>query len=383
VLESFDLIGGILQPLLSIPSFPSPPGWTAFVDLLERALNFLAANLHSAGLAVIVFTVIIKTLLLPLTIKATRSSKAMQELQPKIKELQKKYAKDKQKLYQETTKLYSQYQANPMAGCLPMLIQMPIFLGLYRAIDHLSQGNAGFPISDYWAGGFLWLPSLADPDPYHILPIMAGVFQFIQTKMMRPAGMGKSSDPQQAMMNTMMNFLPITVVLFGWGFASGPVIYWVTQSVYSVIQQWLIAGWGSMKDWFPWLPELPEHRRLGYKPPRDPSEFVVLSEDGTPIRPKGVMGWFQAKMEEAQAQQAARQGTVTVDEAIEETPARSARVTASGKKVNKRQQHERNVKAQTGGADVEVETAASPASTANGHSAKGAPKRTRSTRKTS
>jgi YidC/Oxa1 family membrane protein insertase len=383
VLESFDLIGGILQPLLSIPSFPSPPGWTAFVDLLERALNFLAANLHSAGLAVIVFTVIIKTLLLPLTIKATRSSKAMQELQPKIKELQKKYAKDKQKLYQETTKLYSQYQANPMAGCLPMLIQMPIFLGLYRAIDHLSQGNAGFPISDYWAGGFLWLPSLADPDPYHILPIMAGVFQFIQTKMMRPAGMGKSSDPQQAMMNTMMNFLPITVVLFGWGFASGPVIYWVTQSVYSVIQQWLIAGWGSMKDWFPWLPELPEHRRLGYKPPRDPSEFVVLSEDGTPIRPKGVMGWFQAKMEEAQAQQAARQGTVTVDEAIEETPARSARVTASGKKVNKRQQHERNVKAQTGGADVEVETAASTASTANGHSAKSAPKRTRSTRKTS
>jgi YidC/Oxa1 family membrane protein insertase len=194
--------------------------------------------------------------------------------------------------------------------------------------------------------------------------------------------MGKSSDPQQAMMNTMMNFLPITVVLFGWGFASGPVIYWVTQSVYSVIQQWLIAGWGSMKDWFPWLPELPEHRRLGYKPPRDPSEFVVLSEDGTPIRPKGVMGWFQSKMEEAQAQQAARQGTVTVDEDIEEVPAKPAkpaRVTTTSRKGNKRQQHERNVEAQTGG-DVEVATAA-PAS--NGHSAKGAPKRTRSTRKTS
>ena len=71
----------------------------------------------------------------------------MQELQPKIKELQKKYAKDKQKLYQETTKLYSQYQANPMAGCLPMLIQMPIFLGLYRAILHLSHGNVNFPIA--------------------------------------------------------------------------------------------------------------------------------------------------------------------------------------------------------------------------------------------
>ena len=372
MLDSFDPGSGLLHSLIS---FPSPPGWRAYTELLEHALNFLAIHLHSAGLAVIVFTIIIKTLLLPLTIKATRSSKAMQELQPKIKELQKKYAKDKQKLYQETTKLYSQYQANPMAGCLPMLIQMPIFLGLYRAILHLSNGNVSFSISDYWAGGFLWLPSLAEPDPYHILPIMAGVFQFVQTKMMRPAGMGKSSDPQQAMMNTMMNFLPITVVLFGWGFASGPVIYWVTQSIYSVVQQWLITGWGSMKDWFPWLPELPEHRRLGYRPPRDPSEFVVLSEDGTPIRPKGVMGWFQAKMEEAQAQQAARQGAVTVDAEIEETPSKPA--TRTVKKTSRKQ----SAKSTQEKVDEIVEAETEPV-TSNGHSAKGAPKRTRSTRKT-
>ncbi|MCO5221029.1 MAG: YidC/Oxa1 family membrane protein insertase [Thermomicrobiales bacterium] len=373
MLESFDLISGIAQPLIS---FPSPPGWNAYVGLLEKALDFLAVHLHSAGLAVVVFTIIIKTLLLPLTIKATRSSKAMQELQPKIKELQKKYGKDKQKLYQETTKLYGQYQANPMAGCLPMLIQMPIFLGLYRAILHLSNNNVDFSISDYWAGGFLWLPSLADPDPYHILPIMAGVFQFVQTKMMRPAGMGKPSDPQQAMMNTMMNFLPITVVLFGWGFASGPVIYWVTQSVYSVVQQWLITGWGSMKDWFPWLPELPEHRRLGYKPPRDPSEFLVLSEDGTPVRPKGVMGWFQTKMEEAQAQQAARQGAVTVDEDVEVEAAPKAATARPVKKSSKKH----SAKSLQEQVDEEV-VPAEPAKS-NGHSAKGAPKRTRSTRKT-
>ncbi len=86
--------------------------------------------------------------------------------------------------------------------------------------------------------------------------------------MMRPAGQGKVSDPQQAMMNTMMNFMPLMVVVFGWGFASGPVIYWVTQSVYSVVQQWFITGWGSMSDWIPGLPELPEHKRLGYRPPR-------------------------------------------------------------------------------------------------------------------
>lgn len=370
MLDSFDLAGGILRPLIS---FPSPPGWRAYTELLERTLNFLAIHLHSAGLAVIVFTIIIKTLLLPLTVKATRSSRAMQELQPKIKELQKKYAKDKQKLYQETTKLYGQYQANPMAGCLPMIIQMPIFLGLYRAILHLSNGNVSFPISDLWALPFLWLPSLAQPDPYHILPIMAGVFQFVQTKMMRPAGMGKSSDPQQAMMNTMMNFLPITVVLFGWNFASGPVIYWVTQSIYSVIQQWLITGWGSMKDWFPWLPELPEHRRLGYRPPRDPADFVVLSEDGTPIRPKGVMSWFQSKMEEAQAQQAARQGAVTVDAAVEETPKQPRPVKKTGKKPAAK-----SLQVQV---DEEAGVEAEPI-TSNGHSAKNSPKRTRSTRKT-
>lgn len=372
MLDSFDLVGGFLQPLISIPS---PPGWRAYTELLERTLNFLAIHLHSAGLAVIVFTIIIKTLLLPLTVKATRSSRAMQELQPKIKELQKKYAKDKQKLYQETTKLYSQYQANPMAGCLPMIIQMPIFLGLYRAILHLSNGNVSFPISPLWSEPFLWLPSLAQPDPYHILPIMAGVFQFVQTKMMRPQGMGKSSDPQQAMMNTMMNFLPLTVVLFGWNFASGPVIYWVTQSIYSVVQQWLITGWGSMLDWFPFLPDLPEHRRLGYRPPRDPSEFVVVSEDGTPIRPKGVMGWFQSKMDEAQAQQAARHGAVTVDAEVEETPVKTA--PRPVKKTSKKQP----AKSLQEQVDVEVETEAEPAQT-NGHSAKDAPKRTRSTRKT-
>ena len=149
------------------------------------------------------------------------------------------------------------------------------------------------------ADSFLWLHSLNVPDPYKILPIAAGVFQFVQTKMMKPQGQGKSSDPQQAMMNTMMNFMPLMVVVFGWTFASGPVIYWVTQSVFSVVQQWFITGWGSMKDWIPGLPELPEHRRLGYRAPRDLDEVVVMS--GAAAKPAGVMGWFNQKMQEAQA----------------------------------------------------------------------------------
>ncbi len=135
--------------------------------------------------------------------------------------------------------------------------------------------------------------------------------------MMRPAGQGKISDPQQAMMNTMMNFMPLLVVVFGWNFASGPVIYWVTQSVYSVVQQWFITGWGSLHDWVPGLPELPEHRRLGYRPPRDLDAVVVMSGDGTAPPRKGAMGWLQRKMEEAQAQQTERAKTAQATEFLD------------------------------------------------------------------
>ena len=220
--------------------------------------------------------------MLPLTVKSIRSSKAMQELQPKIKELQKKHGNDRQRISQETMALYQQYRVNPMAGCLPMVIQIPIFFGLYRAIMLLSTSGAGL-----WDQGFLWLPSLAHPDPCHILPILAGLFQFVQTQMMRPANQPKSTDPQQAMMNSVMNIMPLTVVFFGWNFASGPVIYWATQSVYSVVQQWFITGWGNLHKWAPFLPELPEHRRLGYRPPRDLDAVVVVSGEGQPVSRPG------------------------------------------------------------------------------------------------
>ena len=293
LLAGFDL--GHL-PVLAIPI------WDQYVDFIEWALERLARSFNSGGLSIIVFTIGIKTLLMPLTVQSIRSSKAMQELQPKIKELQKKYGKDRQRLTQETMQLYSQHHVNPMSGCLPMLLQIPIFLGLYNAIRHLSRSDDA-----YWSGTFLWLrDGLNEHDPFFILPIAAGLFQFVQTRMMRPANQGKITDPQQAMMNTMMNFMPLTVIVFGWQFASGAVLYWATQSVYSVIQQWFITGWGSLGNWFPWLPEMPEHRRLGYRPPRPVQDPVVMSGEAQPIRASGPMGWFQKRMEAAMQQQQER-----------------------------------------------------------------------------
>ncbi len=301
------LLGSVLAVTTAFSALPvhlfinvNVPGWEQYRVFLQNILIFLGNGLNSGGLAIIAFTLIIKTLMLPLTIKSTKSSKAMQELQPKIKELQKKYGKDRQRISQETMTLYQQYGVNPMAGCLPMLIQIPIFWGLYYAIRHVSESNV-----DVFSHGFIWLHSLAQPDPYKILPLLAGAFQFVQARMMRPQGqLGQASDPQQKMMNQMMQFMPLMVVLFGWNFASGPVIYWVTQAFYSIVQQWLITGWGGMLDWFPWLPDLPEHKRLGYHPPRNLDDVVVVSAGGG-AKKGGIQGWLMAKVEAANQHQAA------------------------------------------------------------------------------
>jgi YidC/Oxa1 family membrane protein insertase len=263
------------------------PVWSQFVDLIEWGLVFIADYTGSAGLSIVIFTVIVKTILLPLTVKALRSTLSMQELQPKVKELQKKLGKDRQRLSAETMKLYQEHGVNPMSGCLPMIAQIPVFFGLYFAVRSLSQQGVGV-----WGEGFLWIPDLAQADPWKVLPFAAAIFQFVQMRMTRPHGQGPPDDPQQRMMYTMMNFMPLMVIVIGWTFASGPVLYWAASALYSVIQQWFITGWGSMKDWFPWLPELPDQKRLGYEDPERRRQRAEAS------RERGLFGAINRKMEE-------------------------------------------------------------------------------------
>ena len=285
--------------------------WNAYVDFLRWVLEGISEMVGSGGLAIVIFTIIVKTILLPLTLKSIRSMKAMQDIQPKIKELQKKHGKNREELQKQTMALYAAHQVNPVAGCLPMLIQIPIFFGVYHAITGLSGDNA----TGNFATSFLWLPSLGDADPYFILPIAAGVFQFIQMRMSRPRIAPATNDPQTQIMNTMMNIMPLMVIVFGWTFASGAVLYWATQSIYSAVQQWFVSGWGQLKNYAEWLPEMPEHRRLGYVAPRNLDDVVV--EYGANGRPKagGLMGKMQARLEEAQKLQEERQaqlkGTTT------------------------------------------------------------------------
>ncbi|HEX6512807.1 MAG TPA: YidC/Oxa1 family membrane protein insertase, partial [Chloroflexota bacterium] len=160
--------------------------WLAFLsEPMARALVFLAQSLGSnGGLAIIVFTIGIKFLILPLTLQQLKSAKAMQEIQPLVQELQRKYKGDKQKVTEETMALYKEKGVNPAAGCLPLIPQMIILTGLYYALRDLGDHNNALynPLFD---APFIWLPSLALPDPTHVLPILCMVTQWIQSRMMQ------------------------------------------------------------------------------------------------------------------------------------------------------------------------------------------------------
>jgi len=224
--------------------------WNAFVVYpLADGLRFLYSLFGSYGIAIIMFTVIVRLVMLPLSVQQLKSSKAMQELQPQVQALQKRYGKDKEKLNQETMKLYKEAGVNPLSGCLPTLIQMPIWIGLYAALFHLAQ-------TQEISGSFLWINNLANPantqDPLNhwtdfILPVITVLSQWITQKMMTPA----VQDPQAQSMNSMMAIMPIMFGFFALQVPAGLVLYWVASNIFSMVQQYFTTGWGSLANWFP------------------------------------------------------------------------------------------------------------------------------------
>lgn len=210
--------------------------WNSLVvQNLEGLLTGLYGFMGSYGLAIIVLTVAIKLITFPLTYQQIRSAKSMREVQPLLEEAKKRYGKDKEKLSQETMRIYKENGINPAMGCLPMLIQMPIWFGLYGALLNLSR-TEGFN------QGFLWLPSLAHPDPYYILVGLTIVTQFIVQRMMTMP----STDPQQQTMNKVMMFMPLTFGFVAVSVPSGLALYWVTTNLFTFFQQLFTTGWGDL-----------------------------------------------------------------------------------------------------------------------------------------
>lgn len=182
-----------------------------------------AAGLESYGFPIILLTILIKLVTYPLTVKQVKSMKAMQDIQPKMKKIQEKYKHDPQMLQQKTGELFREAGVNPLAGCLPLLVQMPILMGMYYALFNFT-----FPSAE--AAAFFWLPSMSEPDPYYILPVLSAATTFLQQKM--------TSSEMTGQMKIMMTVMPLFIGWISLTFPSGLVLYWVTMNVVQIIQQW-------------------------------------------------------------------------------------------------------------------------------------------------
>lgn len=186
---------------------------------------------NSYGISIIIVTIFIRLILMPLSIKQIKSSKAMQEVQPLLKEVQAKYSskdqKTQQKLQEGTMKIMQQHNVNPLAGCLPIFIQMPIMIAMFHAIRRTGEINADV---------FLWF-ELGSPDPYFILPILTAGFTFLQQKLMMSTNTSMNSNPQMAMqMKMMLYMMPIMIGVTAIFFPAALALYWVTGNIFMVLQ---------------------------------------------------------------------------------------------------------------------------------------------------
>jgi YidC/Oxa1 family membrane protein insertase len=192
-------------------------------DVMKQLLDFVFSYTNSYGLAIIVLTVFIKLILLPFSFQQFNQMKKIQEIAPKQQEIQKKYKNDQEKMNRELMKLYQDNNVNPMGGCLPMLIQFPFIIALFRLLQSYNFGQAGF----------LWIKDLGAPDSLYILPILAAVTTFFQSKLASPP----NPDTQN---NTMNIFMSLFIGWMAVKFASGLALYWVTGNVIQILQQKLI-----------------------------------------------------------------------------------------------------------------------------------------------
>lgn len=268
-------------------SFLEAPWDTFLVHPLMVLALFAYSLIHDFGLAIIFITIVIRLLVYPLYRTQIRSQRAMQELAPAMNELKKKYGKDRQRFAEEQMKLYKEYGVNPAAGCLPLGLQMPILFALYAALSQLGcglgKGGQNCPglthdeaQSIYGVFSFLpnpipfdgkldttahWLPWLANglqhPDPLFILPVVAGAAQLVASVMAMPARQVATSDPNQKMFQSMAYTFPIMTVVLGATFPAGLTLYWISTTVFQIVQQYFVSGWGQLPKYLPFLRNVP------------------------------------------------------------------------------------------------------------------------------
>jgi len=212
----------------------NPYGWPGFRVIIRPVavavrwlLVWMHVNLHLPyGMVLVLFGILVRLILWPLNQKAMRSTMAMQAIQPELKAIQDKYKEDPAKLQQEMFKLYKEHGVNPLGGCWPMLLPMPVLLALFFVFQNTIELRGQ---------SFLWLPDLSRPDPFYIIPVIMGLSMFALTKM------GQRGIPPNPQMKMMMYVMPIMMTVLFLNFASGLNLYYAVSNIASIPQQWLIS----------------------------------------------------------------------------------------------------------------------------------------------
>lgn len=196
--------------------------WQAIVEFIRDAIVFFGGLAGNYGVGIIILTVLVRLVLVPLTVSQNKSMAKMQKLNPEIEKIKEKYKDDPTKQNEETMRIWKEHGVNPLAGCLPLLLQMPIIFAMFTALR-------GFEFAG--RADFLWIPSLASPDPLYILPILAGLATFLQTKMSTAQTGGAGN---QAIM---MYGMPVFIAYISTSFPAGLALYWTVTNVFGVVQQ--------------------------------------------------------------------------------------------------------------------------------------------------
>ena len=213
-------------------------------NLLIVLCQYLPGN--DFGVAIVTLTVLSRLVLYPLNFRAIKSQKILQELQPKIQEIQNKYKNDKEKIAKATIELYQKSKINPLSGCVPILIQLPILIALYLAFQ---RGFRPEEMTNVYS--FITAPKEINPisfgvlnltQPNFILAIASGIAQFFQAKMTTPSFKAKTkeSDFSTMMQKQMLYFFPVFTVLILWRLPSAIALYWLVTSLFSILQQYLV-----------------------------------------------------------------------------------------------------------------------------------------------
>ena len=216
--------------------------FSPIVNILGTVLLYFHQNLGLQWwLSIVLLTVIIRTLLFPLTVRQVRSMRAMQELRPEMEKIRSKYKDNRQKQQEEQMKLFQENKVNPLGGCLPLLVQMPIIIGIFYVIRKFGGGVAGaealYP--SFQSGGILWFQNLSVHDPLYILPILSAVTMLASMEVTN-----KAMEPQQ---RWLMRLMPIGITVFLWSFPAGLFVYWITSNIITLVQNYAIYNYGPGK----------------------------------------------------------------------------------------------------------------------------------------